>query len=69
MPEVGDLRTHIIASQAAVTNLHEELLSCNNEQLASVHAAVKTTVHDTVHDTQSAQFIDFSNFHRSWKFL
>ena len=39
MSEVGDLRTQMIASQAAMINLQEELISCKNDQLASVQAA------------------------------
>ena len=51
MSEVGDLRTQMIASQAAMINLQEELISCKNDQLASVQAAAKMTVQETVHDT------------------
>ena len=46
--EVEELRTQVIASQYKVIMLQEELLSCKNEQLASVQAAVTSTVQETV---------------------
>ena len=49
--EVTALRSEMIASQAAVIKLQEELISCKNQQLESVRAAVKATVQVTVLDT------------------
>ena len=39
--EVLVLRSHMIASQATVIKLQDELISCKNQLLESVQAAVK----------------------------
>lgn len=58
--EVTVLRSQMIASQAVVIKLQEELISCKNQQLESVQAAVKATVQETVHDTVKTEIKSFS---------
>ena len=58
--EVTQLRSQMIASQATVIKLQEELISCKNQQLESVQAAVKTTVQETVHDTVKTEIKSYS---------
>ena len=41
--EATELRSHMIASQAAVIKLQEELISCKNQQLESVQAAANSS--------------------------
>ena len=58
--EVTVLRSQMIASQAVVIKLQEELISCKNQQLESVQAAMKTTVQETVHDTVKTEIKSYS---------